>query len=155
MQRAQGSCESLRLDRERQIGSGQLALLEPVVVEQRRPGMHDGPAHDAGKQETIRISHRHIFPRVVLHRIASEDFRPRECKLPATAAHSFRSPEVARVDSLKVYAIISDSQTIWDFLDPCSLFRRLAWHVPFPVDSDKPPPLVQFCLEVTLVKRAE
>ena len=49
--------EAITRNRERHIGSGQAVLPEPVVVQHRRSGMHDGPAHDAGEQEAIEVYH--------------------------------------------------------------------------------------------------
>src|SRR5436853_3310707 len=58
MKRAQGRGEALRLDRERHVRSGEIVFSHPVIVEKRRARMRDGPAHDAGKEEPIRLCHR-------------------------------------------------------------------------------------------------
>ena len=53
MQCSKGGCQALRLYGERNICSGEIVLFEPIIVQQRRAGVHHGPPHNARKQKTI------------------------------------------------------------------------------------------------------
>src|SRR5262245_33925381 len=62
--------ETLWRNREWYIGSGQIVLPEPIDVHEWRAGMHDGPAHDAGKRPEFGIDVFSYFTALYIRRIS-------------------------------------------------------------------------------------
>jgi hypothetical protein len=67
--------------------------------------------------------------------------------------HQFHSASFAGI-FFEMHAVVRDTQTVWHLLDPLWLFRRLAFHLPLPMDRDKASNLVSTFRGSTLIKRS-